>query len=1265
MRRIFAILSSYWVVTLLLLAVACGLLWLGGTRWNWNVDARLTGMALFALVWLVAAFIRQLSRSRAQQKLEKLLDAPTVPAEAGVDPDGYAEFNLMRDRLLKAVATLKASRGTGGGGANALAVLPWYLVLGQPAAGKTSLLRNSGLHYPLSEAGAVQGIGGTRNCDWYFSTDAVLLDTAGRYVTEERSNAELLNFLRLLKKYRGKPPVNGMILVVSLPELLQASAQEAAVLARQLADRVQEGRRALGVNPPLYLMFSKSDLLPGFSEFFASLDSEARKTPWGFTLPLDGAFDSRAMDEKFATRLDELAGRLSAFGRDRLPQTPQDEQLGVYGFPFYFGKTRVDVRAFVRQLVASNDASGRDTPPIIVRGAYFTSALQEGPALGAVIEQDVQETFGLHAGAAQASLQSGANAAARKSFFIQDVFTQIVFPDQNLARYYTGTGRYKPWRPAAIGLMAAAGVAVCAALGWSYKANRDTIQAVRQDIGTVVATRQAGQAQGDARAMARKVQSLENTYGRIARFALYRREGAPLAQRFGLYQGDALDQLERKAYFAQLNDLVIAPAGRRIAGQLAQMSDSDFKRASVRRTGAHSHGGVQGTDAGATDADGAARPEGIQLSGDVAGRLDQDQVAQINHDYLLLKLYLMMSRKAHVDPDFVRRYLPPEAAAALDGQDADTALPINALRRHIALYADNLALPEVPAQPRSDDTVAQARKVLNAYVAEASPVEHIYVKLRVEIGKQYPSVTLAKLLDRQSTAPLGARFSLPAFYTRDVWEKAVRPAMYKAAATNRQDADWVLHGSEASSATPQQAFVSAFMARYTDDYAREWKRFLSGLWVQRFNDLKQGSAVLRGLADPQTSPYKALVASVDRNLVLDTGLGTVTRPAERGLLDRAKSLLGSRGVPDAVASEATQQAAQAAQHAAQPGLTPLQQDFLPILDLRKPNPLDGAGSASMLDKYLQYLQRVRARIDYIAASSDPGRDSRKFMQETSNGHSELFDALNYVSASMNLTNKDFKSLDTAFSVPLGDTWNALRQPAAQDVSKQWDAGVAEPWKKLTANRYPFTASAGNDASVKDVMKFVAPDNGVIASFAKTQLDGIATVDDGQVKAQQWAGLGQAVELNPRFVDVVDTSRSVGQVMTSVADPGNGFELYVEPSPQFTDVSVDIDGQHFRYRNGPESWNRFVWPKDGATAGVRVEAVTLDGTHRVVANFPGRWGLLKMIESASVSNVDGVRQRLTWNTPEGPVNLLVRNYSGEKITDLTKLRDLSMPSSVAN
>ena len=107
------------------------------------------------------------------------------------------------------------------------------VIIGAPGSGKTTALVNSGLHFPLEQRsgkGALRGVGGTRNCDWWFTDEAVFLDTAGRYTTQDSDadadSAGWSEFLKLLQKYRKRRPVNGVILTISAQDLMAQGTRQ-------------------------------------------------------------------------------------------------------------------------------------------------------------------------------------------------------------------------------------------------------------------------------------------------------------------------------------------------------------------------------------------------------------------------------------------------------------------------------------------------------------------------------------------------------------------------------------------------------------------------------------------------------------------------------------------------------------------------------------------------------------------------------------------------------------------------------------------------------------------------------------------------------------------------------------------------------------------------------------------------------------------------------------------------------------------------------
>ena len=299
--------------------------------------------------------------------------------EAPPDPAAIAsaeEAAALQDKLTTALALLKRARGTAG----YLYEQPWYVIIGPPGAGKTTALLNAGLRFPLAAEmgqGAVAGVGGTRLCDWWFTEDAVLIDTAGRYTTQDSDaavdRAGWEAFLDLLKRTRSRQPLNGVIVAIALTEIGAATREERLAHARAVRRRIKELEERLAVRLPVYAVFTKADLVAGFTEFFDDLDREKRAQVWGATLPLAQAEAGTVggFVAEFRALIERLNSRL--FDRLQAERSP-DRRALIAGFPAQVASLEAPLAEFLQEAFGGS----RLDPAPMLRGFYFTSGTQEG-----------------------------------------------------------------------------------------------------------------------------------------------------------------------------------------------------------------------------------------------------------------------------------------------------------------------------------------------------------------------------------------------------------------------------------------------------------------------------------------------------------------------------------------------------------------------------------------------------------------------------------------------------------------------------------------------------------------------------------------------------------------------------------------------------------------------------------------------------------------------------------------------------------------------
>jgi type VI secretion system protein ImpL len=481
-----------WVLAVLGLAAFAGVVWFAGPLLSIagssplaSTNARIALIAAFAFQYLAQKlWVARRARRRNERVVEQLAPA-AAPAEA-------AELAQLRKRFAAALATLRHTQfGARGGfwsslswkfGRPYLYQLPWYLMIGAPGAGKTTALLNSGLQFPLAGEfgrGSVKGVGGTRNCDWWFTDHAVLLDTAGRYTTHETHRvADKMaweGFLELLKRSRPRQPLNGALVTVSITDLLVFDEIQRAQHAATLRARLDEIRTAIGIRLPVYLLLTKCDLLPGFLDSFLVFDKRARDQVWGTTFDFSASTKGRAPDQ-FAPAFDQLVERLYSDLAPRM-QAERDPQrrARIFSFPRQFVALKEPLDDLVRRAFGAGTSSAVDGAPCL-RGVYFTSGTQEGTPIDRALS-----ALGRELGLERQILPP--NQSTGKSFFLAGLLRGVVFAESEIAGH---SPRLQRWRTrvmtALLVAVQVAGALLAAYWATSYSRSSAEIEQIARNV---------------------------------------------------------------------------------------------------------------------------------------------------------------------------------------------------------------------------------------------------------------------------------------------------------------------------------------------------------------------------------------------------------------------------------------------------------------------------------------------------------------------------------------------------------------------------------------------------------------------------------------------------------------------------------------------------------------------------------------------------------------------------------------------------------------
>ena len=578
MKKLFntvgAFLRRTWVWTLLMLLFVALLVWFVGPLlavddykfWQGSTSRLLT-ISVLCLIWgLTMVFVSWRAGVRKKAIEDTTFGQDRIRGEEQIDE----EQKELRARFKDALKTLKTSSLYRGRSERWRSDLPMYLLIGPQGSGKTSLLDFSGLEFPINKIDRklTRDTLGTRHCDWYFADHGVLIDTAGRYLTQPDADVDgsaWSTLLELLRRRRRNRPLNGVVVTIAVETLLNDTEQELEALARQVRARLQEVHQKLHVDVPIYLVLSKADRLPGFDEFFDQLTREESDQVLGSSFRMEQSGTDVAV---LRSEFEALLHRLNSQVIMRMHQERDTQRRGrILDFPHQLGQVGERLCLFVDMAFTGN----RYQRASQLRGFYLTSAPYLTKKMDATTAS-IGANLGMKAGVLP-TLHSG------RSRFIHHVLSRVIFPEADLADLDKHERSRIHWGQRALYVGALVALALFGLL-WAggFSANYERLENLR-NLAHTWSQQSSALSTGDVSMVVLK--PLDTLYAATQVFP--EKSDVGYHERGGLYQGEEVNPVVKTAYERELEGQLLPRVATLLEGQIrASMKDRERLLNSLR-----------------------------------------------------------------------------------------------------------------------------------------------------------------------------------------------------------------------------------------------------------------------------------------------------------------------------------------------------------------------------------------------------------------------------------------------------------------------------------------------------------------------------------------------------------------------------------------------------------------------------------------------------------------------------------------------------------
>ena len=725
---------------------------------------------------------------------------------------GGDEINAL---IQEAEAKLAAGKQAGGA---KTASLPVYLLLGETGSAKTSVMLHSGLEPELLAGQVYQGgnVAPTTGANVWYSRGSLFIEAGGPLPADSGKWARLIKRLQPRGSMAGGGTAPRVAVVFLDSEIFtKPNAQDlAANIARNFRSRLGELSQAMGLNLPVYVLFSRMDRVPFFAEFVRNLTNDEAGQVLGVTLPMTGRRSEGAYAEQETARLggefERLFHSIADARPEYLPREQDSAKLpAAYEFPREFRKLRNLTSHFLVELCRPSEL----TVGPFLRGFYFTGVRPVVINDAAAPSARSGAASGVFGGAPAPAPASGGRKVPQWVFVTQ--LFQLLLGDKTAlgaggsSSTAGGTKRILFLLAAALCLLGAIGITI------SFFNNRG----IETRVHEAKVRLGADEAKSIDVASTDSLRRLDGLRQELETLSRYKREGAPIPYRMGLYVGNDVYPEARRVYFDRFRQLVF---GQTQEGILMNLRTLPL---------------APGPDYGPT--------------------------------YDALKAYLITtshhdkSSKAFLSPVLMRWWTTNRT---VDQERQQLA------QKQFDFYAEELR----EANPYTDDNDAIAVQRARRYLAQFNGAERVYAFMLAEANKSNPPINFNRQFPGSEQTVVEAHEVAGAF-SRGGWN-FMKDAVAHADRYFGGE-PWVL-GDQAGGNIDRARLEQDLKTRYFGDFVKQWRAYIKGANVVRYAGLKDAAQKLASIAGDQSTLLQLFALASQNTAVEEPAIASVFQPVQ-------------------------------------------------------------------------------------------------------------------------------------------------------------------------------------------------------------------------------------------------------------------------------------------------------------------------------------------------------------------------------------------------